>query len=186
MANFYKDKKYYEKAIDFYSIALEKITKDQTLTPKILYRRGTSYERLNNWDKAEVDLKKSLEILPNQPLVLNYLAYTWIEKKINIEQALKMLKRAVELDEDNGYILDSLGWAHYTNKNYIIAEEFLQQAVELMPLESVINDHYADTLWMLNKNIQARYFWKQILDLDDIEKDLKKKVSKKLVFGLIK
>jgi len=186
MANFYKDRKYYEKAIDYYSITLEKITKDHLLVPKILYRRGTSYERLNDWDKAEADLKKSLEISPNQAFVLNYLAYSWTEKKINIQKALEMLKRATELEENNGYILDSLGWAYYVNKEYVLAEKFLRQAVKLMPLESVINDHYADTLWMLDKHIQARYFWKQVLDLDDIEKDLKRKVSKKLVFGLIK
>ena len=184
MANFYKDREYYKKSIEYYSIALEKITKDHLLLPKILYRRGTSYERLNDWDKAEADLKKSLEILPNQAFVLNYLAYSWTEKKINIQEALEMLTRATELEEDNGYILDSLGWAYYANKEYVLAEKFLRQAVELMPLESVINDHYADTLWMLNKRIQARYFWKQVLDLDDIEKDLKEKVNKKLVFGL--
>jgi tetratricopeptide (TPR) repeat protein len=186
MANFYKDRKYHKKAIDYYSIALEKINEDHTLVPKILYRRGTSYERLDKWSKAETDLKKSLEIFPDQPFVLNYLAYSWTEKKINIKEALQMLKLATELEEGNGYILDSLGWAHYANKDYILAENFLQQAVELMPLESVINDHYADTLWMLNKPIQARYFWKQVLDLGDIEKDLEEKVSKKLVFGLVK
>ena len=186
MANFYKDRKYYKQAIDYYSIALEKITKDHTLIPKILYRRGTSYERLDEWSKAEADLEKSLEIVPDQAFVLNYLAYSWTEKKINIKKALQMLKLATELEEDNGYILDSLGWAHYANKDYLLAENFLQQAVELMPLESVINDHYADTLWMLNKPIQARYFWKQVLELDDIEEELKEKVSKKLVFCLIK
>ena len=186
MANFYKEREYYEKAIEYYSIALEKTTKDHLLIPKILYRRGTSYEILKDWDKAEADLKKSLEILPNQAFVLNYLAYSWIEKKINIDESLEMLKRATELEENNGYILDSLGWAYYANKEYILAENFLRQAVELMPLESVINDHYADALWMLNKRIQARYFWSQVLDLDDIEKDLEEKVSKKLVFGLTK
>ena len=186
IANFYNDNKYYEKAIEHYSLALEKIDKGHSLIPKILYRRGTCYERLNDWNKAEADLEKSLEIMPNQAFVLNYLAYTWAEKKININIALEMLNRATELERDNGYILDSLGWAHYANKDYINAEYFLRQAVELMPSESVINDHYADTLWKLNKHIQARYFWKQVLDLEDIEEDLKENVSKKLVFGLRK
>ena len=186
MANFYKDRKYYTKAIEYYSNALKKINKDHTLVPEILYRRGTSYERLDEWNKAEADLIKSIEILPEQAFVLNYLAYSWIEKKINIEEALQMLKLASEIEEGNGYILDSLGWAHYINEDFLLAENFLQQAVELMPLESVINDHYADTLWMLSKHIQARYFWKQVLELDDIEQELKEKISKKLVFGLIK
>jgi len=186
MANFYKDRKHYTKAIDYYSTALEKINKDHTLVPEILYKRGTSYERLDEWNKAEADLKKSIAIFPEQAFVLNYLAYSWTEKKINIEEALQMLKLASELEDGNGYILDSLGWAHYVNEDYLLAENFLQQAVELMPSESVINDHYADTLWMLSKHIQARYFWKQVLELDDIEQELKEKVSKKLVFGLIK
>ena len=95
-----------------------------------------------------------------------------------------MLNRATELEEDNGYILDSLGWAHYANKDYINAEYFLRRAVELMPSESVISDHYADTLWQLNKPIQARYFWKQVLDLKNIEQDLKENIDKKLIFGL--
>ena len=184
MANFYNDNKYYEKAIEHYSVALKKIDKSNSLIPTILYRRGTCYERINNWKKAEEDLEKSLEIKPNQAFVLNYLAYTWTEKKININVALEMLNRATELEEDNGYILDSLGWAHYVNKDYINAEYFLRQAVELMPSESVISDHYADTLWQLNKPIQARYFWKQVLDLKDIEQDLKENIDKKLVFGL--
>jgi len=184
MANFYNDNKYYEKAVEYYSFALEKIDKDNSLISNILYRRGTCYERLNNWSKGEIDLEKSLEIKPNQPFVLNYLAYTWIEKKININVALEMLTLAAELEKDSGYILDSLGWAHYANKDYINAEYFLRQAVELMPTESVINDHYADVLWNLNKHIQARYFWKQILDLKDIDEDLKENVSKKLIFGL--
>jgi len=184
MANFYNDNKYYEKAVEYYSFALEKIDKDNSLISNILYRRGTCYERLNNWSKGEIDLEKSLEIKPNQPFVLNYLAYTWIEKKININVALEMLTLAAELEKDSGYILDSLGWAHYANKDYINAEYFLRQAVELMPTESVINDHYADALWNLNKHIQARYFWKQILDLKDIDEDLKENVSKKLIFGL--
>jgi tetratricopeptide (TPR) repeat protein len=184
MANFYNDNKYYEKAIEHYSIALKKIDKSNSLIPIILYRRGTCYERINNWKKAEEDLEKSLEIKPNQAFVLNYLAYTWTEKKININAALEMLNRATELEEDNGYILDSLGWAHYANKDYINAEYFLRKAVELMPSESVISDHYADTLWQLNKPIQARYFWKQVLDLKNIEQDLKENIDKKLVFGL--
>ena len=183
MGNFYKDNKYYEKAVKQYSVALKKVNEDHSLVPKILFRRGTCYERLNIWDKAEIDLTESLAILPNQPFVLNYLAYSWTEKKINIKAALEMLNLASELEQDNGYILDSLGWAHYVNKDYIKAENFLRRAVELMPLEPVINDHYADTLWQLNKHIQARYFWEQVLDLKDIEKDLKENIIKKLVFG---
>ena len=97
-----------------------------------------------------------------------------------------MLKKATKLKANDGYIIDSLGWAYYTSKNYVDAEKFLQRAVELKPLDPIINDHYADTLWMLNKNIQARYFWKHVLSLDSVEKKLKENISKKLIFGIKK
>jgi len=186
IANFYKDNQYHEEAIKYYSLALEQIEEDHILTPKILYKRGSSYERLDMWSKAEIDLKESLKLLPDQPHVLNYLAYTWVEKGINIEKSLKMLKQATNLKKNDPYIIDSLGWAYYMNKNYISAENFLQTAVRLMPLDPVINDHYADALWMLNKNIQARYFWNYVLGLKNAEKELKDKVNKKLIFGVPK
>ena len=141
---------------------------------------------LGEWDKAEEDLTESLRILPDQPHVLNYLAYSWIDKGININKALEMLKKAVTLRKNDGYIIDSLGWAYYINKNYIIAERFLQRAVQLKPLDPIINDHYADSLWMLNKNIQARYFWNHVLSLDDTEQKLKDSINQKLIFGITK
>ncbi len=186
LANFYKDYEHYEESIKYYSIALEKLKEDHFLVPKILDRRGTSYERMGDWKNAEKDLLKSLEMIPDQPHVLNYLAYSWIEKRKNIDKALKMLQKANQLRENDGYIIDSLGWAHYVSENYEDAEKFLQRAVELMPLDPVINDHFGDTLWMLNKNIQARYLWKYVLNLDETEQQLKEKVKKKLIFGITK
>tara|TARA_Y100000590_G_scaffold443741_1_gene573556 strand:+ start:434 stop:2152 length:1719 start_codon:yes stop_codon:yes gene_type:complete len=184
LANFYKENEYYDKSIKYYSLALENIKKNHSLIPKILDRRGTSYERSGQWKKAEKDLLESLSILPDQAHVLNYLAYSWVEKGINVVKALEMLEKATALRENDGYIIDSLGWAHYMNQNYIEAEKFLQKAVELRPLDPVINDHYADSLWMLNKNIQARHVWNHVLNLDSTEKELKDKISMKLIFGL--
>ena len=186
LANFYKDNEYYEKSIKYYSLALRKIKKDHFLVPKILDRRGTSFERIDDWENAEKDLIESLRILPNQAHVLNYLAYTWIDKGINVDEGLEMLKKAASLRENDGYIIDSLGWAYYVKKDYAKAEPFLQRAVELLPLDPIINDHYADTLWMLDKNIQARYFWNYILKLNDVEQKLKDTISKKLIFGISK
>ena len=109
------------------------------------------------------------------------------EQAISVKfNSLEMLKKATEIKKNNGYIIDSLGWAHYRNKNYLDAEKYLQQAVELMPLDPVINDHYADTLWMLNKDIQARYFWEQVLNLDTTEVELKTNIRKKMIFGINK
>ena len=186
LANFYKDNEYYEKSIEYYSLALSEIKKDHFLVPKILDRRGTSFERLGDWKNAEKDLIKSLEILPDQAHVLNYLAYSWIDRGINVDKGLEMLRKADKLRGNDGYIIDSLGWAYYVKKNYTNAELFLQKAVELLPLDPIINDHYADTLWMLDKNIQARYFWKYVLKLDGTEQELKDIISKKLIFGITK
>ena len=186
MANFYKDKKYYKKSITYYSLDLKKINSKHFLFPKILDRRGTSYERMGDWESAEKDLLESLEISPNQAHVINYLAYSWIDQGINVDQGLEMLKKANSLRENDGYIIDSLGWAYYIKKNYIKAEFFLQKAVELMPEDPIINDHYADTLWMLNKNIQARYFWRYVLKLNNTEQQLKDTINKKLIFGITK
>ena len=186
LANFYKDHQHYEESVTYYSLALKNIEKEHFLVPKILDRRGTSYERLGEWEKAEKDLTKSLSIIPDQPYVLNYLAYSWVEKKINIEKALDMLERANELRDNDGYILDSLGWAHYANNNYTDAKKFLQQAVELLPQDPVINDHFADVLWMTNQNIQARYLWKYVLNLEETETKLKENIKRKLIFGVAK
>ena len=186
LANFYKDNEYYGKSIKYYSLALNEIKKDHSLVPKILDRRGTSFERIGDWENAEKDLIKSLEILPDQAHVLNYLAYSWIDQGIKVEEGLEMLKKADQLRANDGYIIDSLGWAYYVKKNYTEAEFFLQRAVELLPSDPIINDHYADTLWMLNKNIQARYVWKYVLKLDRAEQKLKDTISKKLIFGITK
>ena len=186
LANFYKDNEYYKKSIKYYSLTLNKISKDHFLVPKILDRRGTSYERLGDWKSAEKDLIRSLELLPDQPHVLNYLAYSWVDMGINLDKGLEMLKKATQLRKDDGYIIDSLGWAYYAKQNYVEAEQFLQRAVELLPNDPIINDHYADALWMMNKNIQARYVWSYILKFDEIEPNLRESINKKLLFGVNK
>jgi tetratricopeptide (TPR) repeat protein len=186
LANFYKDNEYYEESIKYYSLALKKIKNDHFLVPKIFDRRGTSFERLDDWKNAEKDLLESLKILPDQAHVLNYLAYTWIDRGINLDRGLEMLKKATELIKDDGYIIDSLGWAYYAKKNYTKAKFFLQKAVELLPSDPIINDHYADTLWMLNKKIQARYIWSNILKLNEVEQKLKDDINKKLIFGIVR
>ena len=183
LANFYKDYEYYKKSIKYYSLALEELNYDHFLVPKILDRRGTSYERLGDWENAEKDLMESLEIKPEQAHVLNYLAYSWIDKGINLDKGLEMLIQANKMREEDGYIIDSVGWAYYAKKNYVEAEKFLRRAVQLIPADPIINDHYGDVLWMLNKNIQARYIWGNILTLEPSE-ELRDQLSKKLIFGI--
>jgi len=186
LANFYKDNEFYNESIEYYSIALKIIEKDHFLIPKILDRRGTSFERVGDWKSAETDLLESLKIIPEQAHVLNYLAYTWIDKGINLDKGLEMLKKALKLSNKDAYIIDSLGWVYYAKKDYEQAEFYLRQAVELMPSDPTVNDHYGDVLWMLNKNIQARYFWKNILSLDDVKEATKASIRKKLIFGISK
>ena len=115
---------------------------------------------------------------------MNYLAYTWVDKGINLDEGLEMLKKAAKLRQDDPYIIDSLGWAYYAKKNYLQAEFFLRRAVELLPLDPVINDHYADALWQTNKKIRARYFWDYVLNLDSTDEKLKKIINKKIIFGI--
>ena len=107
------------------------------------------------------------------------------KQKLNIEKSLNMLLKANDLRKNDGYITDSVGWAYYMIGDYINAEKFLKKAVELMPFDPIINDHYADSLWMSKKEIQARYFWKHVLSLKEVEQKLIDKIEKKLIFGVI-
>ena len=186
LANFLRGEDSYEDSIELYTEILSKIEDDHDLYPKVLDRRGTAYERIGNWELAEKDLSLSLKILPNQAYTINYLAYSWIEKEINTEKALTMLKKADNLKKNDGYITDSLGWALYKLKKFSESQIYLQRAITLMPKDPVVNDHFADCLWMNNKKIQARYYWKYVLTLEDTEKELRQKIENKLLFGLEK
>ena len=186
LANFLRNSEKYEKSIALYSSILLKIEKEHKLYPKVLDRRGIAYERIKNWELAEKDLINSLKISPNDPYVMNYLAYSWIERGENINKALGMLRKANNLKKNDGYITDSLGWALYKLNNFLEAKKYLQLAIVLMPRDPIINDHFADCLWMNNKKIQARYYWKYVLSLDSAEEELKKIINNKLLFGLEK
>ena len=152
--------------------------------PKAKDGRGVAYERIGEWQKAEKDLLSSLDASPDQAYVINYLAYSWIEKGVKIEQSLKMLEKANNLKSNDPYIIDSLGWALFKLKRYKDAKYYLQLAVELMPSDPIVNDHYGDVLWKSGNKIQARYYWGYVLNLEDAEEDLKNKIKDKLVLGL--
>lgn len=184
LANFYKDFEKYEKSIKYYTKALNNISYDHPLYSKILHRRGMGYERLKLWEKSEDDLIQSLNLVPEEPYVLNYLAYSWLERNINLEKSIEMLEVAFNKKKEDPYIIDSLGWGMYLTGRYKEAEKFLQKAVKLMPLDPIVNDHYADILWKLNKNLQANYFWNYVLDLETTENEMKNKIKKKLIFGI--
>ena len=146
--------------------------------------RGVSYERIGEWDMAEKDLLASLKAKPDQAYVINYLAYSWIEQGIKIKKSLSMLEKANEIKSNDPYIIDSLGWALFKLKRYKESKKYLQMAVKLMPADPIVNDHYGDVLWKSGEEIQARYYWNYVLNLEEAEKDLKDKIEKKLITGL--
>ncbi len=184
IANFYKNAKKYKKSIDYYSQIISTLNQDSDIKSDILYRRGGSYERLGNYKKADEDMLNSLKINPDDAYVLNYLAYSWLERDYKIEEAFQMLEKAYSARSDDPYIIDSIGWAYYLIDNYIEAEKYLKRAVELMPEDPTVNDHYGDILWKLNRKIQARYFWNNVLKLEDTDEDMKKNINIKIIEGI--
>ena len=183
IANIYKKFKNYKKAIEYYSMVLSKIDKNSSTFADVLYRRGGSFERMGNYEKADIDLLKSLEIRPDDPYSLNYLAYSWLERNYKIEEAIQMLERAYNEKENDPYITDSVGWGYYLIGDYQSAEKYLRRAVELMPEDPIVNDHYGDVLWQLNRKMQANYFWKNVLEFEDTEEKMKKDIQNKLLNG---
>ena len=183
MANMYKNYKKYEKAIEYYSIVLSQIEENSEAYADILYRRGGSYERLGQYQKSDSDLLLSLEIIPEDPYVINYLAYSWLERDYKIQEAIQMLERAYEQKKSDPYIIDSIGWGYYLNGDYAKAEKYLKQAIQLMPNDPIVNDHYGDILWKLDRKLQARYFWESVLNFKTTEDDMKKSILKKLLKG---
>ena len=186
MGNIYKSHKKYNKAIQYYSKVLKNIDKKSISYADILFRRGSCYERLEEFKKSDEDLIKSLNIEPDDPYVLNYLAYSWLERNYKIDEAMEMLKSAYKQKKNDPYIIDSIGWGYYLTGDYISAEKYMKKAVMLMPDDPIVNDHYGDILWRLNRKLQAQFFWKSVLDLEESEKKMKEKISLKLLKGLKK
>ena len=183
IANYYKNSKDYETAIKYYSKLIKSLKKNLQIRSDILYRRGGSYERKGDYENADKDLLESLDINPDNAYVLNYLAYSWLERDYKIEEAIEMLEKAYAIKSDDPYIIDSIGWAYYLIKDYKKAEKLLKRAVQLMPYDPIVNDHYGDILWKLDQKIQARYFWKNVLQMDDVESDMIIKINDKLLKG---
>ena len=183
VANFYKNSKEYDQAIKHYSLIINSLPEKAEIKSDLLYRRGASYERLKDYSNADKDLLRSLEINPDDAYVLNYLAYSWLERDYKIDKAIAMLENAYASKSDDPYIIDSIGWAYYLVNDFVKAEIFLKRAVELMPEDPIVNDHYADILWRLDRKIQARYFWSMVLKMEDAEQDLIDQIQTKLVEG---
>jgi tetratricopeptide (TPR) repeat protein len=149
----------------------------------LFYDRGVALERSGQWQRAEADLAHALEMKPDQPMVLNYLGYSWIDRGENLERGQKMIEKAVELRPEDGYIVDSLGWAHYRMSDYAGAVQYLEKATELVPEDPTINDHLGDAYWQTGRLDEARYQWRRALQFGPQENDVKP-IEAKLERGL--
>ena len=147
------------------------------------YYRGICEERSKQWSKAEADMRKALELQPEQPHVLNYLGYSWIDQGINLDEGMKMIKRAVDQRPDDGYIVDSLGWAYYRIGNYEDAVKNLERAIDLKPEDPTINDHLGDAYWRVGRTLEAKFQWSHARDLKPEPEDLPK-IEAKIENGL--
>lgn len=178
----------YDEAIGPYSTALELLGDPGERYWIVYFARAIAYERTGQWDKAEPDFRKALELRPDQPQVLNYLGYSFLEMKTNLDEALELIERAVALRPDSGYIVDSLGWGLYRLGRYEEAVEHMERAVELLPVDPIVNDHLGDVYWAVGRRREAEFQWHRALsfitedtDLADVDPD---RIRRKLEVGL--
>jgi tetratricopeptide (TPR) repeat protein len=183
LAGLQRSAKQYKEAIATYDQAIAAVGIPNRENWTLFYFRGISHERAKEWPKAEADFKQALELYPDQPLVLNYLGYSWVDQGVNLGEAFKMLRRAVELRPDDGYIVDSLGWAHYKLGQYAEAAETLEHAVDLKPSDPVLNDHLGDAYWRVDRKTEAHFQWNHARDMNPDPDDLPG-ILKKIQDGL--
>lgn len=176
-------RKNYKEAVEFYSRAIALLKKPEKRDWSYYYARGVCYERLNLWDNAETDLEKALELDPDQPLALNYLGYTWVDQNRRLKRAMAFIRKAVKLKPEDGYFVDSLGWAHYRLGQHSLAVKHLEKATELRPDDPTINDHLGDAYWRAGRILEANFQWKQALTLMPEPADAET-IAKKLKDGL--
>jgi len=183
LGNILRGHKKFAECGDVYSKGVDTIAHPEKANWVIFYFRGICYERSHQWPKAEADLKKALDLFPEQPHVLNYLGYSWIDQGVNLDQGMDMIKQAVKQRPDDGYIVDSLGWAYFRLGNYPEAVKQLERAIELKPEDPTINDHLGDAYWRIGRVLEARFQWAHARDLKPDPEELPK-IEEKLKNGL--
>jgi tetratricopeptide (TPR) repeat protein len=174
----------YGESAEAYTRAIELIDSPQRIHWVLFYTRGIAFERSDQWEAAEADFRTALELEPDQPLVLNYLGYSMVEQKRNLDEALEMIERAVKGQQDDGYITDSLGWVLYRMGRYEEAVPHMLRAVELVPDDPVINDHLGDVLWKVGRKREADFQWRRALSLGPAEELDMDRVRRKIEVGL--
>jgi Flp pilus assembly protein TadD len=183
LGNIQRGRKQFAECADSYSKGIDTIGKPEKANWVIFYFRGICLERSKQWPKAEADLKKALELFPDQPHVLNYLGYSWIDQGVNLDEGMRMIQRAVDQRADDGYIVDSLGWAYYRTGKNDEAVKTLERAVELKPEDPTINDHLGDAYWRVGRVLEAKFQWSHARDLKPEPEDLAK-IEEKIKSGL--
>jgi tetratricopeptide (TPR) repeat protein len=183
LGNILRARKAFDECAEVYGRGIKTIAKPERPNWLIFYFRGICYERAKQWSKAEDDLKTALTLFPDQPHVLNYLGYSWIDQGVNLDEGMRMIRRAVEQRPDDGYIVDSLGWAYYRLGNMEEAVKHLERAVELKPDDPTINDHLGDAYWKTGRTLEAYFQWSHARDLKPEPEELVK-IKQKLESGL--
>ena len=183
LGNIERARKSYSECAETYNKAISQIANPQKSNWLVFYFRGICNERAKNWPAAEADLKKALELYPDQAHVLNYLGYSWVDQGVNLDEGMRMIRRAVEQRPDDGYIVDSLGWAYYRIGNFEEAAKHLERAVELKPDDPTINDHLGDVYWKTGRQLEAQFQWQHATALKP-EPDELKKIEDKLKNGM--
>lgn len=173
----------YAEAVSAYDHALARTPRPTNRHWVMFYARGIALERSKQWGRAETDLKKAMELNPDQPYVLNYLAYSWVDQGINLDDAKRMLEKAMELRPNDGAITDSLAWAYYRQGNYPRAVELLETAVSLQSTDPTINEHLGDAYWQVGRRLEARFQWQRALGLKP-ETDRIPELEKKIANGM--
>jgi tetratricopeptide (TPR) repeat protein len=183
LGNIERGKKKFAECGDTYTLGIDALPVINEQSWVFYYFRGICYERSKQWPKSEADLKKALELKPEQPHVLNYLGYSWIDQGINLDDGMKMIRRAVEQRPDDGYIVDSLGWAYFRIGNYEEATKNLERAIDLRPEDPTINDHLGDAYWRIGRKLEAKFQWSHARDLKPEPEELPK-IDAKIKDGL--
>ncbi len=183
LGNYLRYKEKFTEAVKAYDRAFERLKNPGRRHWTLYYSRGIALERSKQWDRAEKDFLKALEFEPEQPYVLNYLGYSWVEQGKNIDQARDMIQRAVQQRQNDGYIVDSMGWVLYRLGNYKDAVTQLERAVQLRPQDPVINDHLGDAYWRVGRRHEARFQWRRALSFKPTDEN-KEKIEGKLKEGL--
>jgi Flp pilus assembly protein TadD len=183
LGNVLRGHKKFAECADVYTKGVDTLKQPEKTNWVIFYFRGICHERSHQWPKAEADLKKALDLFPEQPHVLNYLGYSWVDQGVHLDEGMDMIKRAVQQRPDDGYIVDSLGWAYFRTGNYPEAVKRLERAIELKPEDPTINDHLGDAYWRIGRTLEAKFQWAHARDLKPDPEDLPK-IEAKLKDGL--